>query len=70
MIRWQIPFELWAMFVLGSREKFLTLHFNKLPKFHSDMIFLHLYFKNTFQCRSYLPLTFAFFSQSLFANSS
>ena len=29
-----------AMFVLGSHEKFLALHFNKLPKFHSDTIFL------------------------------
>ena len=27
-----------AVFVLGSREEFLALHFNKLPKFHSDTI--------------------------------
>ena len=50
-----------AMFVLGSPEKFAALHFNKLPKFHSDMIFLCLYFQNTFQCNRYLPLKFASF---------
>jgi len=26
-----------AVFVLGSCEKFLALHFHKLPKFHSDI---------------------------------
>jgi len=51
-----------AVFVLGFHEKFLALHFNKLPKFHSDTIFLPHYFQNAFQCSPYLPLKFAIFS--------
>ena len=50
-----------AVFVPGSYEQFPTIHFSRLSKFHSDIIFLHLYFLNTFQCSRYWPLEFAFF---------